>query len=135
MRIFLSYKYTGENPDELKPLITNITKILEKSGYEVFCSFFKGDFFKKNSFTSEQILNYAFNELDKAQVYLAVIKSNEKSEGMFLEAGYALANKKTIVVAIKKGVETSFLKDVAYKVIEFDDLADLYKQLEYLDVN
>ena len=129
MRIFLSYRFTGEDPEELKEIIHNICKALEKSGNEIFCSFWKDDFFNENKFSHKQILDYAYNELDKSDCLLAFVKSEEKSEGMLLEIGYALAKKKKFILTIKKDVKTVFLREMANQIIEFDDLEDLYEKL------
>lgn len=132
MKVFLSYRFTGENPEVLKETIHNICASLEKVGYNHFCSFWKGDFFNENKFTHKQILDYALNELEKSDIYLAFIKSKDKSEGMLIEAGYALAKKKKIYLAIKKGIRTAFMREIADKIIEFGTLEELYKKLKKL---
>ena len=132
MKIFLSYRFTGEKPEVLKEIIHNLCGSLEKAGHVTFCSFWKGDFYKENKFTNKQILIYALDELDASDVYLAFIKSEDKSEGMLLEAGYAIAKKKKIYLAIKKGVRTVFLAEMADMIIEFDDLEELYNKLARL---
>ena len=129
MKIFLSYRFTGEDPEVLRETIQNICNSLEKAGHSYYCSFWKGDFFNENRFTHKQILEHALEELQKSDVYLAFIKSEDKSEGMLIEAGYALAKKKKFYLAIKKGVHTVFLKEIADKVIEFESLNELYEKL------
>jgi nucleoside 2-deoxyribosyltransferase len=132
MKIFLSYRFTGEDPEVLREIIQNICNSLEKAGHSYYCSFWKGDFFNENRFTHKQILEHALKELQKSDVYLAFIKSEDKSEGMLIEAGYALAKKKKFYLAIKKGVYTVFLKEIADKLIEFESLNELYKKLSKL---
>ncbi|MBI5871637.1 hypothetical protein HZB88_00965 [archaeon] len=132
MRIFLSYRFTGEDSVVLKEIIQNICNSLEKAGHSHFCSFWKGDFFNGNKFTHKQILEHALEELEKSDVYLAFIRSEDKSEGMLIEAGYALAKKKKFYLAIKKGVYTVFLREIADKVIEFEELDKLYEKLSKL---
>ncbi len=132
MKIFLSHRFTGEDPEILKETISKIEKTLESAEYECFCSFWKADFFEKNNFTHQQILEYVLKELDQADIYLAFIKSDEKSEGLLIEMGYALAKKKKIYVVIKEGVKTTFAEEIADKVIKFKTLKNLYKKLEGL---
>jgi nucleoside 2-deoxyribosyltransferase len=129
MRIFLSYRFTGEDPDQLRAVIHSICSNLEKAGHQTFCSFWKGDFYKENGFTHKQILNHALDELERSDVYLAFIKSEEKSEGMLIEAGYAIAKKKKVYLAIKKEIHTTFMRKMADKIIEFETLDDLYQEL------
>ncbi len=132
MKIFISYRRTGEDPEELKEVIHNIFTNLEKAGHTPFCSFLKDDLFKKNKFTHKQILEYALNELDKSDICLAFVKSENKSEGMLLEIGYALAKKKKFVLAIKEGVRTVFIREMADQTIEFETLDQLYSKLSKL---
>ncbi len=132
MKIFISYKRTGEDPEELKEVIHNIFTNLEKAGHIPFCSFWKDDFFKKNKFTYKQILEYALNELENSDCILAFVKSEDKSEGMLLEIGYALAKKKKLILAIKKDVRTVFIREMADQIIEFEALDQLYSKLSKL---
>lgn len=132
MKIFLSYKFTGEDPKVLKETIGDVCDSLNKAKHDVFCSFWKENFYKKHKFSHRQILEYALKQLDKSDTYLAFIKSENKSEGMLMEAGYAIAKQKKFYLAIKKGVQTVFLREMADKIIEFKSLHDLYKKLSEL---
>ena len=106
-----------------------ICESLSAAGHKTFCSFWHGEFYNENKFTHKQILNHALNELKQSDVYLALIKSEDKSEGMLMEAGYAIAEKKRFYLAIKKGVHTTFMRQMADKVIEFETLDELCKEL------
>lgn len=132
MKLFLSYRYTGEDLTILKQIVESICQSLEKAGHSTFCSFGHNDFFKENNYSYKQILEYAFNELDASDYVIAFVKSQDKSEGMFLELGYALAKGKKIILLIKEGVKTVFLPEIAHHVIEFADLNELYSNLEEL---
>ena len=132
MKIFLSYRFTGEDPKVLKETIQKICNSLDEAGHNHFCSFWKGDFFNENKFTYKQILEHALEELDLSDVYLAFIKSEDKSEGMLLEAGYAIAKGKKFILAIKKGIYTVFLREMADQVIEFKNIEELCEKLKNL---
>jgi nucleoside 2-deoxyribosyltransferase len=132
MKVFLSYRFTGEDPKVLKKTLMRICNSLEKAGHTHYCSFWKGDLFKENKYSNKQILNHALKELDSSDIYLAFIKSEEKSEGMLIEAGYALAKGKKFYLAIQKGVYTNFMREIADKVIEFEDLEELFVMLRKL---
>lgn len=129
MKYFLAYRFTGEDPKKLDGIIRGVCNSIESAGHNYFCSFFENDFYKKNNYFHKQILYYALKELDKCDIYLALIRSADKSEGMLLEAGYALAKGKTFYLAINKGVNTTFMKEIADKVIEFDNIEDLCHKL------
>jgi nucleoside 2-deoxyribosyltransferase len=132
MKVFLSYRFTGEDPKVLKETIQRICNSLEKAGHSHFCSLWKGDFFNENKYTNKQILHHALKELDNSDIYLAFIKSGDKSEGMLIEAGYALAKGKKFYLAIRKGVYTTFMREIADKIIEFEDLEGLCCELNKL---
>ncbi|MCL5093827.1 MAG: nucleoside 2-deoxyribosyltransferase domain-containing protein [Patescibacteria group bacterium] len=130
MKIFLSYKFTGEKPEELNKNIPAIKDLLEKEGHEVFCTFFDGEEFQANNFSKKQILEHALGYLDNSDLMLVFLNSPEKSEGMLLEIGYAIANKKRFVLAIRKGIKTVFIREFAEKVIEFEVISDLSNKLQ-----
>jgi nucleoside 2-deoxyribosyltransferase len=134
MKIFLSYRFTGEKIEELKEVIGKICSGIGQSGHNHYCSFNSEDFYKSNKFTNKQILEHALNELEVSDCILAFVKSEEKAEGMLLEIGYAKAKNKKFILAIKKGIKTTFLREIAEKIIEFKDIDDLTKQLEKLKV-
>lgn len=134
MKIFVSYRFTGEDPKELESIMKTICSSIEKLGHSHFCSFWKSDFYSKSKFTNKQILDLALKELDNSDCILAFVKSQEKSEGMLLEIGYALAKNKKFILAIKKGIKTTFLREAADRIIEYSDIDDLTKQLKRLTI-
>jgi len=129
LKIFLSFKFTGENKEELEKTTQKIGQSLVRAGLEYFCGFEREAFFKKNNFTGKQLLEYTLKQLDVCDCVLAFIKSEEKSEGMLLEVGFGLAKNKKIILAIKKGIKTGFLHGIADQIIEFENLDELYAKL------
>jgi nucleoside 2-deoxyribosyltransferase len=129
MKFFISYRFTGEDPKELETTLSAIKTTLENAGHSVYCSFWSERMFKDGSFTNGQIIDHAFGEIKKADAVFALVKSTEKSEGMLLEIGYALAKNKRFFLAIKKGVNTVFIKEKAEKLFDFENIGDLLKQL------
>ena len=77
-------------------------------------------------------MEHALNELDRADCILAFIKSEEKSEGMLIEIGYALAKKKKLILAIKKDVRATFVREMTNEIIEFQNLDELCEKLANL---
>lgn len=134
MKIFLSYRFSGEDLKELEKILSTIKQTLEEKGHYVFCSFWKEDYFQKNNFTNKQILFHEFPEVEESDIILAFVKSKEKSEGMLLEIGYGLAHGKRLFLLVKKDVSTTFLHSTAEKVIEFesaDELATILKNASF----
>jgi nucleoside 2-deoxyribosyltransferase len=130
MKVFISYRYTGEDLIELKGVIDSICSSLKDAGHDSFCSFDKNTFFAENNFSYKQILEYALKELDASDCVLVLVKSPEKSEGMLLEVGYALAKGKKIILAIREGITATFLPEIASHVLIFSQLDELYDQLK-----
>lgn len=130
MKVFVAYKYTGEDFKELQKTIPNICKTIDSAGNGTLCSFFNEDFYKEKKYSTGQILKHVFKEIEKADCLLAFIQSPEKSEGMLLEIGYALALDKKFILAIKKGLETTFLHEMADQVIEFENIEELHTKLK-----
>jgi nucleoside 2-deoxyribosyltransferase len=125
MKFFISYKFSGENRAELEKTLRHICDLIDSKGHKSYCSFWDKDFFAYKNYSQKQILTHAFRELNKCKWVVIFVKSNEKSEGMLLEAGYALAKKKKILLIIKKGVQINYLKEFANKIIEFENLEQL----------
>lgn len=134
MKIFISYRYTGEDLIILKSVIEKITSIFENRGLSVFCSFVHNDFFQKENYSYKQILDYALRELDESDYVFALIKSSEKSEGMLLELGYAYSRGKNIILAKQEAVHTTFVQELSSQNISFVDLEDLYRKLEFVNL-
>ena len=133
MKIFLSFRFTGEDPKILVQTNKKIVNALGKSGHTVSDSMQSQDYFAANHFSNKQILEHTLQELDQADVYLAYINSDQRSEGMLIELGYALAKGKKIIVAVKKGSRT-YTPELASEVIEYENLEELYQKLEQLNL-
>jgi len=132
MKVFISYRFTGEDPKELDHTLGKIRGVLMESGHQIFCSFWSEELFKNNNFTNKQILEYTLEELKKSDIVLVFVKSPEKSEGMLIEVGYAFASRKKIILAIKNDVKTTFLHQIADEVVEFESINDLCIKLKEL---
>ena len=124
MKCFISYRFTGEDPKELEETLKHICNLLAGCGHNSYCSFFDPGMM---NIGNKNVVLKAFKEIDSSDALLVFIKSNEKSEGMLMEVGYALAKKKKIFLLIKKGVKTTYVEEIADKVIEFDNLKELKK--------
>ena len=130
MKIFVTYKFAGENPEELRATLIKITDALKKAGHNVYSAFMDEELFAKKRLTLKQILNHALKELNSCDCIFIFGKSHEKTEGMLLEVGYALAKKKKIILAIQKGVSFQFIESIADKIIHFQNISDLINKIK-----
>lgn len=122
MKYYIAYRFTGEDSKELNTTLKYICNLLANQGHNYYCSFFDPGMV---NIRNKNILAKAFNEIDNADNLLVFIKSEHKSEGMLMEIGYALANNKKITLLIKKDVSTAFIREIADKIIEFEELNNL----------
>lgn len=129
MKIFLSYRFTGEDPAELSTNLGAIMKTLRECGHEVYCSIEDEAWFREKKHTNKEIMEHAFKNLDECDLLLAFIKSDEKSEGMLVEIGYFLGKGKPVALALKQGVKTTSLAEMATPLIDFSDLNNLCEKL------
>lgn len=132
MKIFLSYRFTGEDPVELKENLGKILNSLRANNHDVYCSIEDEAWFQEKKHTNKDIIEHAFKKLDEVDMVLVYIKSVEKSEGMLIEIGYALSKGKKIALAINSGINTTFVRQIADPVIEFDSLDRLCEKLKTL---
>ena len=134
MKIYIAFRFRDKNLAELEENLKNICFGLEKAGHTCLCTFWDEDHFQKNNFTKKQIIDHALKKVDKCDCLLAFIKSDEKSEGMLIEFGYAYAKNKKTIMAVKKGLKTSFAREMSDQVIEFTNFDELYEQIGKLKI-
>lgn len=127
--IFLSYRFTGEDINELTEMLGKILAALRSVGHTVYCSIEDEKWFRENHRTNKEILKHALERLDKSDIILAFVKSDQKSEGMLLEVGYMMARGKSFSLALKRGTKTTFLAELAEPLIVFDSIDDLCDKL------
>ena len=132
-RIFISYRFTGEDINELKKLMKMVGDTLNKAGHEHYCTVWDSQKFAEEKFTGKQIMDYGLRELDKADVILFLVKSEHISEGMLVEAGYAIAKGKKSLLFINKNLKSHILRRLFENhITEFDNLNDLEIKLTNL---
>jgi len=129
MNIQIAYRYSGEDEQKLLDSLRTIVKILEKQNHKVYVPILD----PLHSEEKRELFYHVLERIKKIDALLAIVKSNEKSEGMLMEIGCALSNKKKLILAIQKDVKTAHLKLLASQIIEFSDLDELYSKLEKLE--
>ena len=131
MRIFIGQAVTGEDLSQLYKEMDAVYLSLDKAGHLHYCTL-KEDEREFSKKTKMEMMKHAFDEIDKSDAFLAIIRSEKRSEGLLVEIGYVMAKKKKLIIAIKKDVKNTYLRDLADKIIEFNDIKDLSRQLEKL---
>jgi len=134
-RVFISYKFTGEDKEKLNKTILGLYDSLDKAGHVYYSTILDSDQFVSEKWSGKQIMQKAFKEIDCSDVILFFVKSPEISQGMLVELGYALAKKKKLVLAIGSQIKESIFRRQIREVIEFKDLEDLFNQLSKLKLD
>ncbi len=128
MKIQLAYKFTGENEAELLKTLKRICSCLNEAGYETYCPALNPNRPKEK----KEVFSDTFNRIKDCGILLALIKSENKSEGMLMEIGCALGLGKKILLAINQKVKSTHLRELADNVVEFEDIDDLCSKLKNL---
>ncbi len=126
-KIFIGQRVAEEYGKELIRESREIVDILNKLGHEAYCTLCEDE---SLDMTPRDWLEHAFKFIDKSDIFLAIIRSENKSEGLLMEIGYVIAKKKKLIVAIKEGIKDTYVPSIAEKVIIFRDIDDLKKKLK-----
>ena len=129
MKLFLSFRYTGETAKNLQGFFYPVRDALIARGDEVYLSLDDLDTWGETALPMKEKFARTFRVLADSDVLLVVVRSSDRSEGMLMEVGYALAQNKPIYLAAQSGVQT-YVRDVATKVLEFTGQAELLEKLD-----
>jgi hypothetical protein len=128
MKIFLSYRYTGEDPEQLRPYLAEISECLRSVGYDVFNSFEFEREFRENGQEYRAILDYCLKKLVECDTVLALVRSTEHSNGMREEITLAKQQNRRIVLAVQEGIESEF-SALAHDAFAYSSMEDLCAEL------
>lgn len=129
MRIFISHPFKNVNKRELREKIETISLALEKREFETFNYFRDKENWEVKEFPPGVAIKEAFEELKKCDTLLIFIDKNVKSEGIFLEAGFAKALKKKIILLISEKASFPTLEAISEIVIKFRNLKEVSNKL------
>jgi nucleoside 2-deoxyribosyltransferase len=122
MKAYLAIKYHPDNKN--RPLIENISNVLEQCGYDVLCVARDLEKWGKVHFTPEELMQKSFKEIDNSD--MVVIELTEKGVGIGIEAGYAWSKGILIVTIAQKGSDISeTLRGISQNVISYDNFDEL----------
>lgn len=106
---------------------------MKGEGIESHCTFFDEDDFQERSFSCRQIMEHAFNEIDQSDFLFVLQTSENKSEGLLMEVGYCVAKNLPIMVAVKSGVDQTYVPDMGDLVIRWADVDHLVREISRVD--
>lgn len=125
MRIFISYRHTGETNESLQGLLQPIIAALRDIGHDPICTFFDEHNRLGNDGSPRAMMQQAFGLIDDCQALFVVQHSEQKSEGMLIEVGYCIAKSIPIVVASNHTVKNTYLPSMATASISYRNIDEL----------
>ncbi len=125
MGYFVAYRHTGADPGRLGDLLPAVCESLRERGEEVYCTYFQEEEFKSAGHKPRRIMEHAFEKIEKMGGLFVIIDGEEKSEGMLMEVGYCAAKGLKTVVAKRRGVENTYIPNMADHNFEYTDIEDL----------
>jgi len=127
VRFFIGHAVAGCNIADLKSEFKKVYEVLENRGNSSYDTLKEGAEFEKKS--KLKIMEHAFKNINGCDAFLAIVRSEIKSEGMLMEIGYCLAQKKRIVLVIQEDIKNTYLRELADVVIEYRNSEDMIEKL------
>ncbi|HLC32317.1 MAG TPA: nucleoside 2-deoxyribosyltransferase [Candidatus Nanoarchaeia archaeon] len=121
MNAYLAIKFSGEKN---RNLIEEICSALQKAKINTTVMVRDYEQWGKKSFSLQELMKLTFSCIDKANIL--IVELSEKGVGLGIEAGYAHARNKPIIVIAKTGSDISkTLQGIAQEIIFYNNPADL----------
>jgi len=131
MKFCIIYKYTTtKNKFQLEKDLEQLSSILNDMGHDSFI--FDRDIknWQNIEIPREESSKMVFSAMAECDGVIAYVNHNELSEGMAMEAGYAKALNKKVIMAVKEGASSPRIRSICDLYIEFEYVGDLEKGLE-----
>lgn len=119
MKYFISFRYTGETTQSLQEVLYPVRDALVAAGHEVYLSLDDLETWGNDGLSMPEKFHRTFAHLDSCDAILVIVRSPDRSEGMLMEVGFALARGIPIYLVVAVGVQT-YIRDVATRVAEFE---------------
>ena len=135
MKFCIIYKYqTTKNKYQLEKDLEQLSSILSDMGHDSFI--FDRDIknWQNIEIPREESSKMVFSAMAECDGVIAYVNHSELSEGMAMEAGYAKALNKKLIMVVKEGASSPRIRSVCDLYIEFEDIGDLESSLsDYLN--
>lgn len=131
MNFSIIYKYTTtKDKFKLEKDLEQLSSILSDLGHDTFI--FDRDIknWQSIDIPREESSKMVFSTMQKCDGVIAYVDHSKLSEGMAMEAGYAKALNKKIILLEKEGASASRIKSICDEYLKFNDLEELKEKLE-----
>jgi len=132
MRIFISYRYTSVPKKVLEETVLKLVETLRRLGNEVFCNLENDEKYFKERWSTKQIMDECFEELNKCDYHISFISSkikNKIGEGIPIELGYAKCLKLKTLLLLPYGFHCLTLREVVDKIVIYKSMDELLNKL------
>lgn len=128
MKIYLAYKLSNRDFEEVKKRLIEVDKIVKELGHETFI-FLRDVQNWQPKGTPKEIMEEAMTHMKKCDAVLTIVETQEKGEGLLLETGFMKGINKKVIVAIGKEGRANLLKGMADEVFEFRGMVEFKEKL------
>lgn len=102
-RAYFGFKFYEDNRN--RDEINSICAVLQDDGIQTVCIVRDVEKWGDVKLSSQELMRITFEEIDKSD--MVILEMSEKGVGLGIEAGYAVARKKPLIVLIKQGLALS----------------------------
>lgn len=131
MKIFCSYAYTDEDPDEVAKRMQLVVDTLAKAGHTPYCDRFDPTLADAQAQDDvKAIFNEDLRRVSEADTVVVIITSPRRSVGQIMEIGTALSHKKPLYLFEHiSAKESTYLPQLADKYFQWEHNDDLQQAL------
>ena len=129
MKVFISYRFSDIKKEDLEKLLDPVCLFVKDSGLNIFCNFYKDQYYLDNKYSAKEIMEDCFINIDDSDIILCLVDTQKYSCGMLLEIGYSLANKKNIIVCSRVDCEIDTLCQMANHNIKYSNYNELLEEI------
>tara|TARA_Y100000310_G_C20628822_1_gene787465 strand:+ start:444 stop:857 length:414 start_codon:yes stop_codon:yes gene_type:complete len=130
MKIYLAYKLSGSDEEQLKNRLESISNLIEETGNESFLFMRDVQNWQPGGMEPKEIMDRAMQEMKSCDAIISIIETQEKGEGLLIESGFMKALGKNVIIAAGPKGRGFLLKAIADELIEFKDVEDLREKLK-----
>jgi nucleoside 2-deoxyribosyltransferase len=102
-RAYFGIKFYADNRN--RDEINSISLAFQDDGIQTVCIARDAEKWGEVTLSSQELMRITFEEIDESD--FVILEMSEKGVGLGVEAGYAIAREKPLIVLIKKGLELS----------------------------
>jgi|TARA_B100002003_G_scaffold251555_1_gene295822 nucleoside 2-deoxyribosyltransferase len=130
MKIYIAYKLSGVDREQLQKRLESISKTIEETGNKSFIFMRDIQDWQPGDIGPKEIMDKAMKEMRNCDAILSIIETQEKGEGLLLESGFMKALGKKVIIATGPNGRGFLLKAIADELIEFENEGDLKEKLK-----